>query len=69
MLRAISSSLTAFLAAGLWPRTPLARAIVLILVIKLIGIAGMKMFMFPDSARPRVDANTIARVIGVAAER
>ena len=52
-MRAIVSSLAAFLAAGLRPRTPLAKAIVLVLVIKLIGIAGMKMFMFPDSAQPR----------------
>ena len=55
-MRAIFASLSAFLAAGLRPRTPLAKAIVLVLVIKLIGIAGMKMFMFPESAQPFVDA-------------
>ena len=66
-MRAIVSSLAAFLAAGLRPRTPLAKAIVLVLVIKLIGIAGMKMFMFPDSAQPFVDANAMARVVGVSA--
>jgi hypothetical protein len=59
------SSLAAFAAAVLRPRTPLAKAIVLVLVIKLIGIAGMKVFMFPDSAQPIVDADTIARVVGV----
>ncbi|MGA8614147.1 MAG: hypothetical protein WB760_21220 [Xanthobacteraceae bacterium] len=48
------------------PRTPLAKAIVLILVIKLIGIAGMKVFMFPDSAQPVVDSGVMAHVIGVA---
>jgi hypothetical protein len=64
-LRAIVSSLAAFLAAGLRPRTPLAKAIVFVLVIKLIGIASMKVFMFPDSAQPIVDANTMARVVGV----
>jgi hypothetical protein len=62
---AIASSLAAFLASGLRPRTPLAKAIVLVLVVKLMGIAGMKMFMFPDSARPVVDADTMARVVGV----
>jgi len=68
-LRAITSSLIAFLAAVLRPRTPLAKAIVLILLIKLIGIAGIKMFMFPDSGQPRADAATIARVIGVSARQ
>lgn len=65
-MRAIVSSLVAFFAAGLRPRTPLAKAIVLILVIKLIGIAGMKVFMFPDSAQPVVDSGVMAHVIGVA---
>jgi hypothetical protein len=58
----------AFLAAGLWPRTALAKAIVLVLVIKLIGIAGIKAFGFPDSTQPRVDASAMARVIGVQPE-
>jgi hypothetical protein len=68
-LRAILSSLTAFLAAGLRPRTPLAKAIVLVLIIKLIGIAGMKVFLFADSAQPVVDAAVMARVIGVPTPR
>jgi len=54
----------AFLAAGLWPRTPLAKAIVFVLVIKLIGIAGIKAFGFPDSGESRVDAGAMARVLG-----
>ncbi len=54
----------AFLAAGLWPRTPLAKAIVFVLVIKLIGIAGIKAFGFPDSGQPRVDARVMAHVLG-----
>ena len=66
-MRAIVSSLAAFMAAGLRPRTPLAKAIMLVLVIKFIGIVGMKVFMFPDSARPVVDANAVARVVGVPA--
>jgi hypothetical protein len=55
------------LTAGLRPRTPLAKAIVFVLVIKLIGIAGMKVFMFSDSAQPVVDADSMARVMGVSA--
>ena len=66
-MRVIVSSLAAFLAAGLWPRTPLAKAIVFILVVKLIGIVGMKTFMFPESAQPVVDANAMARLVGVSA--
>ena len=66
-LRAILSSLSAFLAAGARPRTPLAKAIVLILVIKLISIASIRFFMFPDSAQPASDATAVARVLGVAA--
>jgi len=38
---------------------------VLVLVIKLIGIAGIKLFMFPDDTQPVVDANAMARVLGV----
>ncbi len=61
--------MTAFLAAGVRPRTPLAKAIVLVLVIKLIAIAGMKIFMFADSAQPVVDATAVARAIGVPPSR
>ena len=64
-MRAILSSLGDFLAAGLWPRTALAKAIVLVLLIKLVGLTGIKMLMFPDSAQPPVDAGAMARVIGV----
>jgi hypothetical protein len=66
-LRPILSSLTDFLAAGARPRTPFAKAIVLVLIIKLVGIVGMKAFMFPDSSKPVVDATAVARVVGVSA--
>jgi hypothetical protein len=66
-LRPIIWSLTAFLYAGARPRTPLAKAIVLVLVLKLFGIAGMKVFMFPERGAPPVDEIAIARVIGVSA--
>jgi len=59
------ASIAAFFAAGMRPRTPLAKAIVLVLVIKLIGIAGMRIFLFPDHDRPVVDAAAMARLIGV----
>jgi hypothetical protein len=66
-LNAILSSLAAFFAAGIRPRTPLAKAIVLVLALKLIGIVGMRIFMFADGIQPDVSASTMARVIGVAA--
>jgi hypothetical protein len=64
-LRAIFASVAAFISAGIRPRTPLARAIVFILILKLIGIAGIKIFIFPDSAQPVVDGTAMARAIGL----
>jgi hypothetical protein len=61
---AIFSSLAAFVAAGVRPQTALARAIVFVLIVKLTGIVAIKLVMFPDSARPTVDATTIARDLG-----
>jgi hypothetical protein len=40
---------------------------VLVLIIKLVGIVGMKAFMFPDSSRLVADAPAVARVFGVSA--
>jgi hypothetical protein len=37
---------------------------VLVLVLKLIGIAGIKLFMFPDNAQPVADAAAVARLVG-----
>jgi hypothetical protein len=66
IFRAILASLAAFLTAGIRPRTPLAKAIVLVLVIKLIGIAGIKVLMFPGSAQTEVDGAVMARVLAPA---
>lgn len=63
-LSAILSSLTEFVAAGARPRTPLAKAIALVLIIKLFGIVGMKIFVFPGTTRPAVDATAMVRMIG-----
>jgi hypothetical protein len=64
-LRAIFASVAAFISAGIRPRTPLARAILFVLILKLIGIAGIKIFMFPDGAQPVVDGTVMARAIGL----
>jgi hypothetical protein len=63
-MRAIISSLADFAVAGLWPRSALAKAIVVVLIIKLFAIAGFKLFLFPSSEQPAADAAAIARVIG-----
>ena len=62
-LSAIFSTLGAFVAAGVRPQTALARAIVFVLVLKLIGIVAIKLIMFPDSARPAIDAAAIERAV------
>ncbi len=65
-MRALLSSLSAMLAALARPRTPLAKAIMFVLVVKLIGIIGIRMWMFSPSARPMIDPDAMARVIGAA---
>ena len=64
VLGAIFSSLAAFAAAAVKPPTPLARAIVVVLVVKLLAIISIKLFMFPDNARPVSDANAVTRIVG-----
>lgn len=68
-MRAILASLGTFAAAGLRPRTPLAKAIVLILLIKLIGVTAMRVYLTAENVEPAVDATTMARVIGIAVPR
>jgi hypothetical protein len=64
LLSAIFSSLAAFVAAGVRPQTALARAIVLVLILKLVGLVAIKLVMFPDSARPAIDPAVVERVFG-----
>ena len=63
-MNAVLSSLAAFLAAGARPPTPLARAIVLVLVVKLMAIAAIGVFLFPNSGRMVVDSTRVSRLIG-----
>ena len=67
-MKAVVSSLTAFLAEGVRPRTPLSKAIVLALMIKLVVIVAMKVFFFSGDARPVVDDTAIVRLIGPTAQ-
>jgi hypothetical protein len=64
-LRAILSSLSAFVAAGLRPRTSLAKAIAIVLLVKLIGMAAVSLYVTTNGAEPVVDASAMARVLGV----
>jgi hypothetical protein len=63
-MSAIFSSLAAFVAAGFRPQTVLAKAIALMLLLKLVGIVAIKLIMFPDSARPAADSANIERMLG-----
>lgn len=63
-MNAVLSSLAAFLAAGARPPTPLAKAIVLVLVVKLMAIAAIGVFLFSSSGRMVVDSTTVSRLIG-----
>jgi len=63
-LNAVLSSLAAYLAAGVRPPTPLAKAIVLVLVVKLMAIVGAGVFLVSSSGRPRSSTRR-----GLAADR
>jgi len=63
-LNAILSSLGAFLAAALRPQTPLAKAIVAVLVIKLIAIAGIGASILAGGGQTPVGAEAMARLLG-----
>jgi hypothetical protein len=63
-LNAILSTLGAFLTAGVRPPTPLAKAIMVVLVIKLVAIAGIGVFLGSDGRRPVVDPIAVSRLIG-----
>lgn len=64
ILNAVLSSLAAYLAAGVRPPTPLAKAIVLVLVVKLMAIVGAGVFLFSSRGLPVVDSNAVSRLIG-----
>jgi hypothetical protein len=64
LLNAVLSTLGAFLAAGVRPPTPLAKAIMVVLVVKLVAIAGIGVFLASDGGRPVVDLIAVSRLIG-----
>ena len=63
----VISSLRACAAAAVKPRTPLGKAIRLVLLVKLIGIAGLTLVTVAERDKLHVDAAAAARMIGVPA--
>jgi uncharacterized PurR-regulated membrane protein YhhQ (DUF165 family) len=57
------SSLGDFARAGLRPRTPLAKAIVFVLCLKLVLILSMQILLQFGGARPLVDESAVSRLI------
>jgi hypothetical protein len=64
MLNGLMSSFAAFLAAGVRPPTRLAKAITLVLMLKLLAIAGASIFLFSINERPTADPGAVSRLIG-----
>jgi hypothetical protein len=64
ILNAVMSSFAAFLAAGVRPPTPLAKAIMLVLVLKLLAITAAGIFLSSRNQRPTVDSTAISKLIG-----
>ncbi len=61
------SSLAAFASAAVRPRTPLARAIVTVLAVKLVAVLAMLVFFSTQNAP--VDAAVVDRLLGPSAQR
>ena len=62
--RPVLASLAAFIDAGLRPRTPLARTIVIVLAAKFIAVVAMMVFLFVADQNAVVDAATVGRLLG-----
>jgi len=62
-MSALLSSLAGFVSAGLRPRSPLAKAVVWALVIKLCAVMAIRFFMFNDESKPPVDSHAIESVL------
>jgi hypothetical protein len=60
----VLSSLAAFLGSAIRPRSMLARAIVLVLALKLVAVIGMAIYAHYTDQSAAVDAAAIDRLIG-----
>ncbi len=52
--------------AGLRPRTPLAKAVVTVLLIKIVVILVLRFTLFSSAERPRIDADSVLAHVGTA---
>jgi hypothetical protein len=59
-------SLRAFLMAGLRPKTPLAKAVVTVLLIKVVLILVLRLTLFSSAERPHIDAESAQAHFGPA---
>jgi len=57
----LMTTLGDFISAGLRPRTPLAKAISLALLMKLCVVVAMRIFLFGADVRPHLDEPAIAK--------
>lgn len=68
-MRALLSSLAAFVHAGYKPRTPLARGIVIALALKLSLVVALRLFVFGGEDRPAIDPSSMdQRLLAPAAQ-
>ncbi len=66
-MHAFLTTLRAFAAAGLRPRTPLARGIAATLAVKLCVVVALRLFVFGGDARVPVDTSVMdGRLLPVA---
>ena len=66
-MKAVLVTLAEFLRAGLRPQTPLARAVVLALAVKVVAIMAIWLAFFSGDAQLPADASAMARLIGPSA--
>lgn len=64
----VLATLGDFISAGLRPRTPLAKAISVALLVKLCVIVWMRIYLFGGDVRPHVDGSVVeGHLLGPAA--
>ena len=64
--RPLIATLAAFIGAGLWPQSALARAIVIVLAAKLVAVAAMIVYFHFANLHVVADAAAIGRLLGPA---
>lgn len=60
----VLSSIGDFVLSGIRPKTPLAKAIVFVIALKLAFIVSMQVYLLCSAAQPHVSAPMIERLLG-----